>query len=476
MNERIGNQPLLHMGAFEAELYWREDDLATLPALPDKEAEKIVTAMDELLFTFCQPGDLLFTRYAIEPAQREYIHQLGFSVYGNVQDLEMDTSKVKDQILAGQDQTMAGINRLSTGKQAGMSARPVSVFQWMEQQDEHLAEQFPLATMTLDPFAWIPHIKEVNQRFGIGYHAPELEVVKRVNTKHYSAQMKQKLNLSGVGVLVESSEELVEKGSEWLNEGSFLIKDNYGVSGKGNMLIDSPELLIRIGHGLHKQEEKGKKVQFLIEKYLQKERDFSCQFYIDAQGNIEMLSVQWLANSQFAYRESLSPDPAFMMRLEQEGYFILMEQIGKELYQDGYFGHVCIDSMVLQDGSLEPMVEINARKSMSLIKHQMDQYLRTYGLVGNMTNYNVSHTGEVSHEQLLHLLEQANLLYLPNRQQGIIPLTSSALHINHRFRNDSKKHKGRIYLSVVASHDYIKQQLLTQFEQLLETNQFSILN
>lgn len=476
MDERSGNQPLLHMGAFEAELYWREDDLATLPALPDKEAEKIVTAMDELLFTFCHSQDLLFTRYAMETAQRHYLYQLGFRVQGNVQDLEPVTAKVKDHIHAGQDQTMLGTHRLSTGKQAGMSARPVSVFQWMQEQDDQFIEQFPIATMTLSPFAWIPHIEEMNQRFGIGYHAPSIDVVKKVNTKEYSAQMKQKLNLSGVGIMVESSEELLEKGTQWLNDSSFLIKDNYGVSGKGNMLIDSPELLVRIVYGLHKQEEKGKKVQFLLEKYLQKERDFSCQFYIDPQGAVEVLSVQWLANSQFAYRESLSPDPAFMMRLEQEGYFALMEQIGKQLYQDGYFGHVCIDSMVLQDGSLEPMVEINARKSMSLIKHQMDQYLRTYGLVGNMTNYNLSHTGEVSHEQLLHLLDQANLLYLPNRQQGIIPLTSSALHINHRFRNDNKKHKGRIYLSVVANNEQTKQQLLAHLEQLLEANQFTILN
>jgi hypothetical protein len=52
----------VHLGTFDAEAFWRDPELARLPALPDPAAERIVSAMDELLFPACQPGDLLITR------------------------------------------------------------------------------------------------------------------------------------------------------------------------------------------------------------------------------------------------------------------------------------------------------------------------------------------------------------------------------------------------------------------------------
>ncbi|MFD1906532.1 hypothetical protein ACFSQ7_25010 [Paenibacillus rhizoplanae] len=50
------------------------------------------------------------------------------------------------------------------------------------------------------------------------------------------------------------------------------------------------------------------------------------------------------------------------MVLERAGYFDVMIQVANDLFKDGYFGPVCIDSMVLKDGTLVPIVEINARK------------------------------------------------------------------------------------------------------------------
>ena len=44
--------PRLFCGTFEAEAYWREADLAKLPGMPDRNASRIVEAMDEMLFAF----------------------------------------------------------------------------------------------------------------------------------------------------------------------------------------------------------------------------------------------------------------------------------------------------------------------------------------------------------------------------------------------------------------------------------------
>ncbi|ANF96235.1 hypothetical protein [Paenibacillus bovis] len=464
--------PVLHMGTFEAELHWREHNLAILPALPDREAEKIVTAMDELLFSFCQPGDLLLTRYAIDPAQREYTRRLGFDFTSNTTHLQPEQTAVRTPIAAAAGYGQAA----SPQRTAKENAHPISVFQLLYDYGSALAEQLPLEGAELSPFAWVPYIKEASQRFGIRSQHPPLEIVRSVNTKRYSAEIKQRLGLDHPGIYVTDTDQLETVGRELLDRGTFMIKDNYGVSGKGNIHIESPAMLTRIASSIRKQEDKGRNVEFVLERYLDKEQDFSCQFYITKQGDIEIISVQWLANSQFAYRESLSPDADFMDLLERHRYFEIMEQISRELYRDGYYGHVCIDSMVLQDGSLEPMVEINARQSMSLIKNNIDQYLRQHGLQGNMTNYTVTHDGSLSHEQLLSELQRNQLLFLPDTGQGILPLTSAALSVNHPTEPDGKKHKGRLYLSVVTDQEETKKHLLNQLEQLLTDKGLHILN
>ncbi|WP_046215534.1 hypothetical protein [Paenibacillus wulumuqiensis] len=464
--------PVLHMGTFEAELHWREHNLAILPALPDREAEKIVTAMDELLFSFCKPGDLLLTRYAMDSAQRDYTRRLGFDFQSNTTNLQPDETVLRTPIAAA----AGAAQTIRPQQSARETSHPVSVFQLLYEHGSELADQLPLASASLSPFAWVPYIREASRRFGIDSQHPPLEIVRKVNTKRYSAEVKQRLGLANPGIYVTSTDQLEAVGRELLEQGTFMIKDNYGVSGKGNIHIESPAMLARIAGSIRKQEGKGRNVEFVLERYLAKERDFSCQFHITEQGDIEILSVQWLANSQFAYRESLSPDADFMDLLERHQYFETMEQISRELYQDGYYGHVCIDSMLLQDGSLEPMVEINARKSMSLIKNSVDQYLRQHGLQGNMTNYTVSHDSSLSHEQLLDELQRSHLLFYPEKGQGILPLTSAALSVNQPPEPDGKKHKGRLYLSVVTAQQDTKQQLLYDLEQLLTENGLQILN
>ncbi|MFD2876798.1 hypothetical protein ACFTAO_13755 [Paenibacillus rhizoplanae] len=57
-----------------------------------------------------------------------------------------------------------------------------------------------------------------------------------------------------------------------------------------------------------------------------------------------------------------------------------MEEACKDLFETGYHGEVCIDSMLLASGELVPIVEINARKSMGLINHHINQYVRQYSL------------------------------------------------------------------------------------------------
>ena len=136
-----------------------------------------------------------------------------------------------------------------------------------------------------------------------------------------------------------------------------------------------------------------------------------------------MISVQELVNNGLAFGASCSAGPEFLDRLERDGYFQLIEKIGSLMYADGYCGDVCVDSMILHEGELAPLVEINARKSMSLIKHAIDDYLKRLERKGCLTYVSAVNDQSSDFSGLLELLERERLLFSTECNSGILPLT-----------------------------------------------------
>ncbi|WP_159886784.1 hypothetical protein [Paenibacillus puerhi] len=437
----------IHCGTFDAEQYWRDPHLAKLPGLTDSENLRIVSVMDELLFTFCSPSETLITRKAMNRAHKQYLAEIGFRFQSNSFDLDgelKEQGKSMLQLLFETDTDMFALGNLA------------------------------MENVELEPFAAIPFTREASERHGFVCRIPDMETIRKVNTKTYSTEMKERLDLPNISLIVNHSFELQEVGAKLLREGSFLIKDNYGVSGKGNLLIDSPSILERIIAYTASQEKKGKFSQFVVEPYLDKQTDFSCQFVIDEYGESRILSLQKLANDEFAYQESYTPEPEFVDFLERAGYFELMRSTAEQLYRDGYYGHVCVDSMQLKNGELVPLVEINARKSMSLIKNQMDQYLAPQELKGNLRYYSITSTNAgLQFIDLLTGMEEAGILYKQGQLAGIIPLTANTLTIN---RKPGKPYKGRIYVSMVGQHESARKEMHQRLNSLFAELSLQVLN
>ncbi|WP_261301689.1 hypothetical protein [Paenibacillus andongensis] len=435
----------IHCGTFDAEQYWREPDLAKLPGLADPENLRIVAMMDELLFVFCSPSEALITRKAMNQAHKQYLTGIGFRFENNSFDVDGELKQLNKSML-----------------------------QLLAEADASAFAKVAAGKPELVPFAPIPFTGEASERHGFVCRMPSMDIIRRVNTKTYSTDMKERLGLPNVSFIASSCAELRETGASLLKKGAFLIKDNYGVSGQGNLFIDSASILERVIAYTESQEKKGKQVRFVVEPYLDKLCDFSCQFSIDESGEYRLISLQRLANDEFAYQESYTPEPEFLQLLEGEGYFELMRRTAEELYKDGYYGHVCVDSMQLKDGGLVPLVEINARKSMSLIKHQIDRYLAPHELQGNLRYFSLrSVNADLRFEDLISGMEEAGILYQPGMSAGIIPLTANTLTIN---RKPGKPYKGRLYVSMASRNADIRKDLLMQLHSLFKTLSLQVLN
>lgn len=417
--------PCIHCGTFEPETHWRERDLATLPSLPDPRSARVVEAMDEMLFVFCKPGDRLLSARRMNDVHVGYLNALGFSFKPSTFDIYPADH--------------------ANGKS------PSNLFAWIEEQanDSDLAAFLP-PMAELEPFAVVPGVAELVRRYGLNAEFPSQKIIRRVNTKSYSLHIRDVLGIQNVGILVESLSAFRNHGNRLLASGPYLVKDDYGVSGKGNQIVTQPSTLERLASYLAKQENKGQRVRFVLEPYLPKKLDFSCQFRISPNGSFTLISVQHLYNDGLAFGMSCSPGEDLLAKLDEADYFKLMERIGNELFAEGYFGDVCVDSMLLQDDTLSPIVEINARKSMSLIKHEMDNYLGSQARSGVLTSITASHDGAVNFADLLSLLQEKNLLFEKDNDAGILPLSSATLFPTGALSSEID-FRGRLYIEVVGA-------------------------
>ena len=119
------------------------------------------------------------------------------------------------------------------------------------------------------------------------------------------------------------------------------------------------------------------------------------------------------------------------------------------MHADGYYGDVCVDSMILHNGDLAPLVEINARKSMGLIKHAIEQHLNRLGRKACLTYVAAVNGQATGFSTFIHLLERERLLFsMKCSNLGILPLTSSTMY--PKPTSEMKEPvRGRLYVALV---------------------------
>lgn len=435
--------PTIYCGSFEAERYWREPNLVVLPSLSDRQAMAVTEAMDELLFVFCNAGDILLTRNVMDSAQLDYVRSIGFDISTNRQPWIANVELTPEH-------------------------QKFNVFELFNMcpSKEQLLQSFPEGSK-MEAFAMLPGVEEVIQRHKLASRVPVQRIVQKINAKSYSLAMRDKLNIRNVGVIVEGISHLIEEGSRMLRAGSILLKDEFGVSGKGNLSVDSDKSLLRIAKYLETQVADGKTVRFILEPLLHRKTDFSCQFRISEDGDVTMVSIQQLQNNGYAFGTSFTIGAANLDRLHHIGYMNQMQQIGSSLFEEGYFGDVCVDSMFLQDGTVEPLVEINARKSMSLIKHGVDCSMVRDKLHSCLTQFNLVVPWEFNYEAVLDNLRKKELLYDQGRWTGVVPLSSGTLLSPKHESTPSRGTKGRLYVAVIYENEAHMDKLITGLKMAL---------
>lgn len=392
--------PTVRFGSFDAELAWRPTHLAQLPAGPGR-ANGASAAMDELLAAGCDPGDVLLTGAPMAPAL--------------VEALAAAKITFRPQAVPGPPQSAveARIADLDEG--------------WLQ------VSGWP-ATV----YAVLPDTASAVAALGLRAALPQAEVAARINSKTWSNDFAQRRALPGTASVARSPEQVRRLVAE-VGAAGAVVKDPYGVSGRGALRITTPRILDTVLRYLQGQVSRGAEVELLVQPYLDAAFDFSTHFTVGQTGNVDWLGVQMVDNDAFAYRGS-GPVPDGVAYLGGDAHRALVADLAAALFAEDYTGPVCVDGMALRDGTIVPILEVNARHSMGWLNLRLDRRAQAVGLRSWLRCRSGTVSVDDPADRLTAALAAGGWLF-DGERPGVLPLGTRTL----------TRPRGRLFYGVFAA-------------------------
>ena len=227
-------------------------------------------------------------------------------------------------------------------------------------------EKFPESELTLYPLISKPPFQKISSwghskliqdwavSRGIHYEMPPWDLIKMVNSKAYSFAKSPLPNSR----LIFDDEEFSP---------GFVLKSCFGTAGTGHMFSENPKAKEFC------QMQWRKNLPVIAEPWVFRIVDFSTQWFISTDGQITYLGVSFCKSSKTGVHQSNTVGD--YEREKKYAYFIseqkeIASAVLQEMSDLGYFGNVGFDAMIYLEGSeekLQPIVEINARKTMGFV-------------------------------------------------------------------------------------------------------------
>ncbi len=223
----------------------------------------------------------------------------------------------------------------------------------------------------LSPFGWSAEAMALNARQRVPAHHPPLEVVARVNARSFSLGVEQRLDPhAGGSAVVHDLGSLEAAVSAPATPEGWVLKAEHANSGLGNRRIRGPGLSPsdrRFAQRVLEEDDR-----LVVEPWLPRERDLCMVFGVPF--SEAGFRAHEIANTREgaligALFEPAGPGDPLLERLRPAA-----RAVARELHAAGYFGPAGVDAFLWRDGPrsrLRPVVDINARRSMSDGAHRL---------------------------------------------------------------------------------------------------------
>ena len=346
-----GTDPaLVFLGNFEVENRWAVGE----NGLPRQfsSGQAVANRMDELTLLLAGPHDRVLLKEAPDPDYLDYLKRLG-----------VDLPTV---LVATGDDPLRSISEDALA-------------------DPELCDTLSsLSGAVLAPHGISDLEEQLSVRTGLPLGGPSAAVCKAVNSKVYSRRLADRLGLrQPSGRACSTVDELTDAiawGTTVLAAGrSVVVKDAYGVSGKGIVVVTPDQgasRLARLGSLVTRRLPYGdERLGIVIEEWVDKTTDLSCQLTVRRGGGNHL---DWVKEAVIAAGVPQGHRiPATLSCSQQSELEAAATAIAAALADDGWFGVVGIDAMTEPSGGVWPMVEINARHNLSTYQATLQEQFMT---------------------------------------------------------------------------------------------------
>ncbi|MBD3239036.1 MAG: hypothetical protein GF331_00515 [Chitinivibrionales bacterium] len=222
------------------------------------------------------------------------------------------------------------------------------------------------------PWGWDRHAVDVLSRAGAVVDHPDLDTVRRVNGRSFSYELATRLGRSVPGARMcrtasEAARSLAAAGP-WPR----VVKPEHGNAGIGFRLVHNPGQAAAAVRYVTELLDKENGPVF-VEPWLERRLDISVRFDVGRDGTFSRPGyAQARVSRSGASFAIVEPDAASGPCVHEEAFREVAVETAAALHKAGYWGPVNIDAMVARMGTSErlfPLLEINARDSMSRIAH-----------------------------------------------------------------------------------------------------------
>ncbi|MHC0433713.1 preATP grasp domain-containing protein [Streptomyces sp. O3] len=414
--------PFVLLGNFEVEDEWAKGETG-LPSVGGRASAAIVNRMDEFTLLLAGEDDQVILKSAPDAGYLDYLRELGLHLPGVLVTDVNDPARTVSQDAVDSPLLQERLRELAhTGARLwphGMSA-----------VEERLCEQT-----------------------GLRSALPPASLVKTVNSKIYSRRLAHSLDLPQArGWTCSSVEEFAEVAEEAvatsLAAGRRVgVKDAYGVSGKGIVVIDDERRMRQLVRMTQRTAAKTGSpwLSLVVEEWADKAVDLNYHFTVGVDGAVRFDFVKEALTDKGVHKGHRFPARiSDRHRAEVEEY---AGRIGARMAADGFHGVVGVDAIVTTSEELLPVLEINARNNMSTYQTGLQERFMPPGTVGLARQYELRLAGRRDFGWLRRTL--GGLLFTPDTGRGL--LVNNFATVNAAAADDGRPHQGRLYGLLIAA-------------------------
>lgn len=340
LNALCGSSPIIWVIEYEVERHWSAINPGDImgPQLSPKGDRSVVASMEELALLTSRNQDYLMFRHAPDRSFLNYLQARGLG-RGAILTVQQDNPQQDIcQLILADSQLMQKLDEI-------------------RKHNPDVRFQFYGATSGADLLV---------RQTGIPSLSADSTVTARVNSKTYSSLLDFGFKRIPYGIARCRDE--IRSIAESLNS-EIILKDPMGVSGKGLKIIHNKSELDLYLKYLERRNLSPK--ELVIEKYIPKISDYNYQFFVSKSG----------VTTYYSYKEALLDGQKHLGHFTacpasheiRSAFDSAAQEIGKKLYREGYFGWVGVDAVLAKDGTLFPLLEINARLNNSSFQWCLDQ-------------------------------------------------------------------------------------------------------